>query len=277
MRRLQGFVRSLRPAVLASLVGRVSGLSRRRKLQTADGTFWINPISDLGWSLANGGYESGMKVVLEQYLKPGCTFIDLGANEGYFSVIASRLVGPRGTVISVEPQSRLQAVVQTNLSLNHCDNVRIIKAAVTSRSEPVTFELTPDVNTGGSSLFRSTKYACRQEVVDGLTLADFIQRTGIEYCDLMKVDIEGAEYDAFMGSGDTLEKGIIRNISLELHPAILKKRGLSAGDLHQRILAAGYTLHSELGNWVYTFEGTSASSASPFTSLLHGRFPNVLE
>jgi Methyltransferase FkbM domain len=79
----------------------------------------------------------------------------------------------------------------------------------------------------------------------------------------MKVDIEGAEYDVFMGAGDILRSGIVSNIALEIHSTILKMRGLSGTDLHQKILDAGYTLHSELGNWVYTFEGRQASSAIP--------------
>jgi hypothetical protein len=149
MRQIQALIRTIRPAALASFVSRVTGLSKRRNVQTTEGAFWVDPVSDFGWTLANGGYESEMKAVLERYLQPGCTFIDLGANEGYFSVVASRLVGPRGKVISVEPQSRLQNIIRTNLDLNKCANVRVVKAALSAQSGTVTLELAPDINTGG--------------------------------------------------------------------------------------------------------------------------------
>jgi FkbM family methyltransferase len=71
-----------------------------------------------------------MGAVLRRYLRPGAVFIDMGANEGYFSVLASGVVGPSGAVIAVEPQSRLQGVIQTNLDANACLNVRLVRCVV---------------------------------------------------------------------------------------------------------------------------------------------------
>jgi hypothetical protein len=93
---LAGLVRRLRPAPLASAVARISRLSKRRVVRTPNGMFWVNPVSNLGYSLMNGEYEARMQEVLEQYLYPGAVFVDLGANEGYFTVMASRLVGRAG-------------------------------------------------------------------------------------------------------------------------------------------------------------------------------------
>ena len=221
MEQISNLVRHIRPAVLGSAIGHLSGLSRRKNLRTSDGTFWISPVSNFGWQLAHGGYESGMRAVLSRYLRPGRTFIDFGANEGYFTVLASQVVGPRGSVIAVEPQSRLQTVLQTNLRLNKCYNVRLIGAAISSTTGPVSINLAPDISSGGSSLFKATKYECRKEEVDSFTLSELFCVAGIDGCDLMKVDIEGAEYDVFMGARDILQTGVIRNIALEIsqfHP-----------------------------------------------------------
>lgn len=255
MRSLYGAVRRIRPAPVASLVARLTGMARRRNMQTEDGTFWINPVSDLGYSLQHGGYEPSLKTVLERYLRPGFNFVDLGANEGYFSVIASRLVGPDGSVIAVEPQSRLIGVIQSNLRLNQCLNARVINVAISSNTGSATLELTSGINTGGTSLTRSTGYRYRTEAVKTLTLSDFLHQSGINRCDLMKVDIEGAEYDVFMNDGGVLKSGIIRHIEMEIHNSILARRGLSGNDLHEHMLASGYVLNSELGNWVYCFRG----------------------
>jgi methyltransferase, FkbM family len=252
MRRFADLVRRIRPAPLASTIGRLSGLSKRKPVRTEHGVFLVNPISNLGYQLMFGDYEPSMRAVLRKYLEPGGIFIDLGANEGYFSVLASGLVGPHGAVIAVEPQSRLQSVIQANLSLNNCYNVRLIQTVVSGATGSVEIQLAPEVNTGGTSLFKNTKYSLETESVQSLTLADFLARTGAERCDLMKVDVEGAEYDIFMGAEQVLRAGTIQNIALEIHNDILESRGLSGKRLHEWILSCGYELHDELGNWVYS-------------------------
>ena len=243
----------LRPAPLAAVIGSICGLSKRRALRTEHGTFLVNPVSNFGLQLTAGHYEPKMVDVLRKYLESGSVFIDLGANEGYFSVIASRIVGPRGTVIAVEPQSRLQSVIQANLTLNSCYNVRLVRAVVSSQTAIVRLHLNSEMHTGGSSLFRSSRYPVPTEEVQSFTLAEFLNRTGIEKCDLMKVDIEGAEHDVFMTATGILRSGAIRNIALEIHNSVLENRGLSGNELHQAILNCGYELHDDLEHWVYCF------------------------
>jgi FkbM family methyltransferase len=253
LKTLYHTVRRIRPAPLASAIGNISGLSKRKVVRTRHGAFFLNPVSDFGYCLMfSDDYEPGMTAVLQRYLSPGGVFIDLGANEGYFSVLASRLVGPSGNVIAVEPQSRLENIIQTNSSLNECSNVRLIQAVVSSITGTIKIQLSPDINTGGTSLFRSTKYPLKTETVPSFTIAEFLSRTEVERCDLIKVDVEGAEYDIFMGAEQVLKAGVLRNIALEIHNSILETRGLSGLRLHEWILSCGYKLNDELGHWVYT-------------------------
>jgi FkbM family methyltransferase len=241
-------VRRLRPAPLASAVARISRLSERRIVQTPNGAFWLNPVSNLGYSLMRGEYEARMQAILEQYLYPGAVFVDLGANEGYFTVMASRLVGPRGTVMAVEPQSRLQGVIAVNLGLNQCFNVRLARAVLSDKTELASLFLATEMYSGATSLFPGGRYRRKTESVQSFTLAEFLDRCGLEKCDLMKVDIEGAEYDLFIGARRVLERGMIRTIALEFHPSILKQRGLSHDDLGRLISSCGYNY---LGDSIY--------------------------
>jgi protein-L-isoaspartate O-methyltransferase len=144
-------IRGLRPAPLASAIARISRLDRRRFVQTEHGAFFVNPMSNLGSRLLLGEYEQSTTALLSQYLKPGAVFVDLGANEGYFTVIASRVVGPGGRVFAIEPQSRLPEVLETNLRANYCRNVRLIKAVVSSKTERMQLALISDMNTGATS------------------------------------------------------------------------------------------------------------------------------
>jgi FkbM family methyltransferase len=253
MTTLASFLLKLRPAPLASFAARICGLSKRRFVRTEHGTFFINPISNFGSILLGvAKYEPQMVSVLRRYLRPGAVFIDLGANEGYFSVIASGIVGTHGTVIAVEPQSRLQNVIQTNLDANDCFNVRLVRCALSGRTEKVRLALAPDINIGSSSLFRQTKYVLPTEEVQSFCLDEFLDRVGVDHCDLMKVDIEGSEYDVFMAAGDVLRKGILNHVALEIHHSALAKRGLAPDTLHAHMVESGYRVDGDLGPWVYS-------------------------
>src|SRR5262249_10930989 len=95
------------------------------------------------------------------------------------------------------------------------------------------------------------------------TIAELLNRTEVERCDLIKVDVEGAEYDIFMGAEQVLKAGVLRNIALEIHNSILQTRGLSGLRLHEWILSCGYKLNDELGHWVYTSSLPPARNDTP--------------
>lgn len=192
-----------------------------------------------------------MVEVLQRYLRPGATFIDLGANEGYFSVIGSGLVGPAGRVYAVEPQARLGPVIAKNLELNGRTNVTHCSVAIGGHSGSAEIFLASEVNSGGSSFFRPARYWMKRQATRALTLLDFLDENKIESCDLMKVDVEGAEYEILMNAGNVLASGRIRAIALEIHNEILGRQGLSGATLHEHVLASGYSLNRDIGPWVY--------------------------
>lgn len=254
MSPLDRLVLRLRPAPLASAVANLFGLSKRRFVVTDSGTFFVNPVSEFGSIIVRGDhYEPEMKNVLLRYLKEGSVFIDLGANEGYFSIIASRYVGANGRVIAVEPQSRLRSVIDANIGANNCRNIQLIRAAIFSQTGQVDIRLSSDRNTGSTSLYRTTKYLLPLEKVPSLTLAELLEKNGIDHCDLMKIDIEGAEYDVLIGAEATLRQGRIRHIAVEFHNALLERHGSSARHLHEWIVSCGYQMNDVPGPSVYTF------------------------
>ena len=98
VRCLQTILLKIRPAPLASMLKRILRV-RRTVIETPLGQFWIDPVSNLGRALSQEGvYEPGMQQTLSRFLKTGGVFIDLGANEGYFAVLAAKAVGADGRV-----------------------------------------------------------------------------------------------------------------------------------------------------------------------------------
>jgi len=243
----------IRPAPLGSAMARLLRLTRRRLVETPEGLFYVNPVSNFGMAMLQGSYEPEMTDVLRTFLHEGATFIDLGANEGFFSIVASRLVGSRGQVIAVEPQSRLQSVVLKNLEINGCYNVRLIRCIISDQSGVGRLMIAPETNTGSSGLFRATRYWVPSEQVPSLTLCELLQKTGILTCDLLKMDVEGAEFEIVMSSRELLKRGVIRNLAIEFHDTLLTKRGLRADTIREQLAECGFTLVRTSNPTVYTF------------------------
>ena len=258
-RVLQTLLMRVRPAPVASLLKRLLGL-RRVTVETAQGWFKVDPVSLMGIALTrSGGYEEGMTATLKTFLKPGHTFVDLGANEGYFTVIGAKLCGPSGRVLAIEPQQRLLPVIEENIRLNGVGNTKVLNVAISDQSGTATLNLTSDTNSGGSGLYRHTKYKLPTQEIATQTLEQVLIAQGLNHVDLLKVDIEGFEYEAVLGSPRVFQQQRVKALALELHPTILADRGKSAGDIERMLEQAGYRLTETFGNTVWIADDGSNS------------------
>ena len=186
-----------------------------------------------------------MVATLKHLLKEGDTFLDVGANEGFFSILASKIVGESGTVLSIEPQSRLQSVIFRNISENSAFNVTVFQIAISDSIGIATLFLQPDMNTGSSGLFGTTKYRTPTEIVPQTTLSRLLGLLNIGNIKLMKIDVESFEYEAILGSKELFLGNIIEHIALELHPGILKQRGKTEADILAFLRDNGYEQNKE--------------------------------
>ncbi|HLI83544.1 MAG TPA: FkbM family methyltransferase [Bryobacteraceae bacterium] len=244
----------VRPALLASGIARCSGLARRRPLATSQGTFWLSPASYLGMCLLQyGAYEPDMCRFLAESLRLGDVFLDIGANEGYLSVLASKLVGVRGRVIAVEPQRRLAPVIRKNLELNGCENVVLIEALLGAQDGEGLLTLSPASNNGGSSEHPAGRlsWLMRRQRTRVITLDTLFREQGLERVDVAKVDIEGGEWDMLLiGKPRILAERRIGLLSLDVHESILRNRGVDPEDLRRYVRACGYQ-PATLYSWVW--------------------------
>jgi FkbM family methyltransferase len=181
-----------------------------------------------------------MVSTLEGVLEEGDVFVDVGANEGFFSVLASRLVGTTGRVVSIEPQSRLQNVLQMNLLANGASNVLVLQRLISDEDGIARLWLSPDMNPGSSGLFLNTRYPTRYEMVPQVTLVHLIESLRLDKIKLLKIDIEGYEYEAILGSRSLFEQTVIDYVALELHPTLLKRRGKSQDEVLRFLAESGY-------------------------------------
>jgi FkbM family methyltransferase len=142
---------------------------------------------------------------LYSFLKEGMIFFDLGAFYGIYSVVASKKVGRQGKVVAFEPLRKKRLILMANLFVNSIKNVRVESCVLASQTNELTFYIVGDGGTMFDSLKKPvTKYHLREVKVKGITIDDYCSRNGIERIDMMKIDIEGGELEAFRGASKVL-------------------------------------------------------------------------
>lgn len=165
-------------------------------------------------------YERDVTAVFRRTLRPGMGVIDLGANIGYFTLLSAALVGPSGSVLAVEPNPANARMLEASRALNGFDHVMVAQVAAgrdtgllvlnTSHSNGTTSAAPDDID---RLLAAVTVPSVR---LDALVAPD-------RRVDLIKVDVEGAEYNALLGGRETIARcrpAIITEFSPELMPGI---------------------------------------------------------
>ena len=242
----------VRPTFVVSFIKKLFRI-KREEFNSEKGTFFVDPISNFGTRLMSDSvYEPEMIDTIEKIVKKGDSFFDLGANEGYFSVLSSKIVGRNGKIYAIEPQSRLQNIIEINFKLNSINNGKIIQKAISNKIGKIEFSLTPDTNTGSSGLYNTTKYKNPTETVKMITLEQLFYEEKIKKIKLIKIDIEGLEYEAILGSKKLFMQNIIENIALELHPDILLKRNKSESEIIKFLNDAGYKRNNHYKTLVFS-------------------------
>jgi FkbM family methyltransferase len=175
-----------------------------------------------------GKYEPQESLLVRNMLRPGMTFVDVGANWGYFTLIAAGNVGPNGRVISLEPDPRLFALLQENTRINGFTQASAVPVAAAAISGQLTLAGYRDDghNWGISHLLQQGSSAAGPLFqAEARPIDELMDAMGVTQVDLIKIDIEGAEKLALEGMKDGLRSRRYRRILLELHPEALRERG----------------------------------------------------
>jgi FkbM family methyltransferase len=147
----------------------------------------------------SGRYESPVQSALASLLRPGDIFYDVGANLGFFSVLAGRLVGPTGRVYSFEPVPRNVASVRENARLNRMEQIEVFPIAVSDRTGVSDLLLSHHV--GGAALPEAGPPPDHSEtaLVATARLDDLLRDAKVRPPAVVKIDVEGAELQVLEG------------------------------------------------------------------------------
>jgi FkbM family methyltransferase len=205
-----------------------------------------------------GSFEPNEFVFLSRVLEPGMVFVDGGANDGLYSLFASRRVGRTGTVLAVEPSSREHERLLANLRLNRIENATIARVALGAAAGMATLTIAPErhegQNTIGQELANPNLVSALRESVHMTTLDDLVSEHGFDRIDVVKLDIEGGEAGALEGARAVLERD--RPLLLvEAEDERLASQGRTKAELLDAIAGLGYAL--------YVFDETTAQLRPP--------------
>ncbi len=182
---------------------------------------------------------TGIRFVKNQ-LYEGEIFIDIGANVGAYSLVASRLVGKSGKVIAFEPGSKSFLRLLKNISLNGLTNIIPERMAVIDKSTQTDLFISGSQNLGMSSIYHHDSETGITEKVEAVSLDDYVEKKGISRIGLIKIDIEGSEFLALKGMQKVLTD-MRPKILVELKEETLKNSGYTEKDIIALFEKAGYS------------------------------------
>jgi len=188
-----------------------------------------------------GCYAAQEIAFLRHVLKPGMSFVDVGAAWGLFALVAAHQVGRSGTVIAFEPDPRMLAKLKANIERNNLTNTHVCNVAVADREGElrlVVCEQVPGWKFAQLSTCDATDDAGLS--VRSRRLDTVLDEAGARNVDLVKIDVEGAEDLVLTGMRAGLSNWRYRNILLELHPLQLASRGRTAREVAEGLMAQGY-------------------------------------
>jgi FkbM family methyltransferase len=213
---------------------------RRIQIGSVAPLFDVSSFTVKGQYFSHVPYEPGATGALLRLLEPGGVFVDVGANAGYFTVLAALRVGARGRVFAFEPNPDVRTQLQHHVDINGiADRVTTSDVALSDRNEDEAqfFVSCWPENSGISSLTPSAETMSRGGLRTDMTIPVRVrtfdawsESVTISRIDLMKIDVEGAEAQVLSGMDRMFDSNPPRRIMCETMResdavAILRRRG----------------------------------------------------
>jgi FkbM family methyltransferase len=211
------------------------------QLCTINDVYLYTALDDMnvGKVIRSGSYEDDVTTVFRRFLGAGMGVIDVGANVGYFTMLAASLVGAEGYVLAVEPNSENMKLLEASRRANGFEQVETALTAAGRRTGLLVLN-TSYSNGTTTSLPDSAQGAIAANVVPCFRVDDIVSAD--RQIDLIKMDAEGAEYNVLLGSTETIARCrpvIVSEFSPEM---MLGVSGVDGRGFLQAIVDLGYLI-----------------------------------
>jgi FkbM family methyltransferase len=197
-----------------------------------------------------GVWEPNLTHWIANRLEPGDTFVDVGANIGYYSLLASGLVG-EGEIFAIEASPPIYAELLRHLHLNSTRNVRPINIAVSSHSGRTRLFLKQLESPGTTSMVEE-EGASLQAETEMAPMTALFTKEAFSRIRLIKIDVEGAEWSVVKGLAELLEHSSLDlEILVEVNPKRIMLEGGTISELIAVFKQAGFHAYRIANDYSY--------------------------
>jgi len=209
-------------------------------------------------------FEPEDVAVFRKFIRPNMTVLDVGANIGQYSLLASKLMGETGTIFAFAPSLDVQPRLYKNSALNHFKNIEVVPCAIAATSGSMKFYPANEAgNQGVGSLMPAQEY--RSDIrsdegvdVDVVSLDDFCEARGIDTVDVLKIDVEGFDLEVLKGAVRLMKRNPDLVIMSEVEPINLEQLGTTAKGFYDFMESQGFhAWYAEKGGELKRLEGES--------------------
>jgi FkbM family methyltransferase len=166
-------------------------------------------------------------------LQDGAKVLDVGANIGYYSVLASLFLGDTGQVLAYEPNPENFTVLEKNIAINNCVNVQAFQLALSNIDEEGFLYLSAD-NFGDHQIYDNNQDRNKQQI--SLVNGDIHAKHFLHKVDLIKIDTQGAEWQVLQGINQLIKNSLPQlQMIIEFSPNSLRLAGSEPNELLQYI------------------------------------------
>lgn len=153
-----------------------------------------------------GTYEGPVQRAIAENLEQGGVFYDIGANVGFFTILAARCVGSSGRVVAFEPEPGNAALLRRNVERNGFAHVTVMEKAVASQSGCDTLMLTTYCGSHALTRARKPVNVAGEIEIQTVEIDELLEKGQLDPPSLVKIDVEGSEYEVISGLTGTIEK-----------------------------------------------------------------------
>lgn len=211
-------------------------------LKIEEGKVFIDK-SDVGVSsaLAFGIHDPFEIELFRKSIDKGMKVVDVGANIGYYTVIAGVRVGDSGQVFAYEPEEKNFNLLQRNISENKLSCVKTFKMGLSDKVgiQPM---YVSDTHSGIHS-FANNRNSSNTVQIETDTLDHSLRQSGVQSVDIIKIDIEGAEIMALKGMQEIIKNSTNLKIFIEIYPQAIERLGYAPTELLTTLDSFGFSLH----------------------------------
>jgi FkbM family methyltransferase len=216
----------------------VFGLLKPKSVMVQGHRMWLDDKDTLELA-TNEIYEPLETALFKRELKPGQVVLDIGANIGYYTLLAARLVGPKGKVYAFEPDPVNFQLLRKNVEANGYGNVILVNKAVSNKTKATRLYLN-ETNKGDHRLYDSGD-GRRSIAVEVVALDRFFKQLD-KKVHFIKMDIQGAEAAALEGMKGLIRANRALKLVMEFEPSNLRRFGSDPQKVLQTLKKAGFRL-----------------------------------